>query len=580
MASLPTFEGAGIPASTPAFQRLRDYILEGREAQIGELRIASSEGPEVSCQIIVVGEFEGQFLVAVPQGAWHRVAGRRYLPRETLARTVQAEVLASSEEDPSEPHSLWRMKVWLGMLQPNLEDSVDFALEGELQPDVVFTGFGSRSQVRMLPYGPSLSAIAADHFAFLTAAEDPIEEGGSENAGGVEGQAWEQRLRSLEQGMRQLQTSMQALVDGVPLSREEPAGPSAEAASAAGVGAFLGAPPGLTRPPRLAGLDPGVVDAARAAGVQEDQLVKMSQMAASGRGRLGGRAKAAPRRAADPLDESDDEVARGAGEGDGPISGNQISQAMIQISQVLKAMHSEREKRNDLEELLDRADGASDALGGAGSSGRSKAAAFHKLRGILRTSPELIAASIEALIAEDFSLAQSGPSLEDRKCTVRGWVEHRSHLQQFAGPIRSAWTLASIVDQLNNDQPEAAKATALLALASLDQAAIDQGNWLLASEFSMQPSPPFSAFQRPRTLDPLESRQTKIIDPRWISVFMSRLKERDAFHTAKKNLSGQGSSAPPGGTASGDAARGSGDLPPKPPRKPPKGGGKGADKEK
>ena len=580
MASLPTFEGAGIPVGTPAFQRLRDYILEGREAQIGELRIASSEGPEVSCQIIVVGEFEGQFLVAVPQGAWHRVAGRRYLPRETLARAVQAEVLASSEENPSEPHNLWRMKVWLGMLQPNLEDSVDFALEGELQPDVVFTGFGSRSQVRMLPYGPSLSAIAADHFAFLTAAEDPIEEGGSENAAGAEDQVWDQRLRSLEQGMRQLQTSMQALVDGAPLSREEPAGPSADAASAAGVGALLGAPPGLTRPPRLAGLDPGVVDAARAAGVPEGQLVRMSQMAASARGRLGGRAKAAPRRAADPLDESDDEVARVAGEGDGLVSGSQLSQAMIQISQVLKAMHSEREKRNDLEELLDRADGASDALGGAGSSGRSKTAAFHKLRGILRTSPELISASIEALIAEDFSLAQSGPSLEDRKCTVRGWVEHRSHLQQFAGPIRSAWTLASIVDQLNNDQPEAAKATALLALASLDQAAVDQGNWLLASEFSMQPSPPFSAFQRPRTLDPLESRQTKIIDPRWISVFMARLKERDAFHTAKKNLSGQGSSAPPGGPASGDAARVGGDLPPKPPRKPPKGGGKGADKEK
>ena len=43
MASLPTLDEAAIPASTPAFQRLRDYILEGREAQIGELRISSSE---------------------------------------------------------------------------------------------------------------------------------------------------------------------------------------------------------------------------------------------------------------------------------------------------------------------------------------------------------------------------------------------------------------------------------------------------------------------------------------------------------------------------------------------------------
>ena len=140
----------------------------------------------------------------------------------------------------------------------------------------------------------------------------------------------------------------------------------------------------------------------------------------------------------------------------------------------------------------------------------------------------------------------------------RASVTSSTHLQQFAGPIRNAWTLATIVDQLNSDQPEAAKATALLALASLDQAAIDQGNWLLASEFTMQPSPPFSAFQRPRTLDPLEARQTKIIDPRWVSVFMSRLKERDAFHTAKKNLSSQGSSVSPGAPQEGTPLGGMG----------------------
>ena len=108
------------------------------------------------------------------------------------------------------------------------------------------------------------------------------------------------------------------------------------------------------------------------------------------------------------------------------------------------------------------------------------------------------------------------------------------------------------------------------------QAAIDQGNWLLASEFSMQPSPPFSAFQRPRGLDPLETRQTKIVDPRWISVFMARLKERDAFHTARRNLTAPGAAAPSGATVTPEApAGGSGDPPRKPPRKPGKGGTKG-----
>ena len=131
------------------------------------------------------------------------MAGRRYLPREGLVRTVLAEVPASSEDYPAEPRNVWRLK-------PSLEESVDFALEGELQPqpDVVFTGFGSRSQVRMLPYGPPLSAIASDHFAFLTAAEGPAEAEGSVLQAESEDQVWEQRLRALELGMRQLQTSI------------------------------------------------------------------------------------------------------------------------------------------------------------------------------------------------------------------------------------------------------------------------------------------------------------------------------------------------------------------------------------
>ena len=67
------------------------------------------------------------------------------------------------------------------------------------------------------------------------------------------------------------------------------------------------------------------------------------------------------------------------------------------------------------------------------------------------------------------------------------------------------------------------------------------------------------------------------MDPRWISLYMSRIRERDAFHAAKKNLGGASSSAPH--VPPGDAGGGKGD-PEKPPRKPPKGGGRGNGKEK
>ena len=54
----------------------------------------------MSCSIVVIAEFEGAFLVGVPQTAWHRTAGRRYLPRTALSRTVLAEVFVAAEEDP------------------------------------------------------------------------------------------------------------------------------------------------------------------------------------------------------------------------------------------------------------------------------------------------------------------------------------------------------------------------------------------------------------------------------------------------------------------------------------------------
>ena len=76
-------------------------------------------------------------------------------------------MLAASLEDPAEAPPGITLKVW-----QTLEDCVDLVVDGALAPDVPFLGFGSGSQERLDPFGPSLSAIASEHFAFLTPAED------------------------------------------------------------------------------------------------------------------------------------------------------------------------------------------------------------------------------------------------------------------------------------------------------------------------------------------------------------------------------------------------------------------------
>ena len=449
--------------ATPAIHRLREHALDGERPRIGELRLESPEGPAVSCSIVVIAEIEGSFLVGVPQTAWHRTAGRRYLPRTALTRTVLAEVLAADGADPTNIRPGVKLKVWLGLLQPALEEHVDFGVDGALEPDVPFLGYGSRAQERLDPFGPSLSAIASEHFAFHTPAEE-----GAQDQGPAGEEAWEDRLTRLEAGMLKVQESMQLMLDGAPITdRRAPSG--------SGVG-DIGPRPQASAKPHLAGLDPAVVEAARAAGIPEDQLTRMSQLATKGAKAPGAKAKAKaklPLLPEDPLDESEDDVA--AAEGGG---------ALVEGSQP----GAGAERKNDLEELLDRADtGGGEALGSGSSGSRSKSAAYLKLRGALRSSPELISGSIESLMEEDFTGAQSGPYQGERKMTVRGWLEHRSHLQSYAGPIRQGWTLATIVDLINAGSVEQAKATALLGIAALDQSAIDSGNWLLAAEFAPSP---------------------------------------------------------------------------------------------
>ena len=129
------------------------------------------------------------------------------------------------------------------------------------------------------------------------------------------------------------------------------------------------------------------------------------------------------------LDESEEDKELEEAELEEP--GGAMAQAVLQMTKILTAMQKDRS--NDLENLLDRSDGGGDGASGSGGS-RSKSAAFQKLKTLLKTAPEQISASIETLMSEDFAQVQSGPRQQDVACSARGWIEHRSHLQHFAGP--------------------------------------------------------------------------------------------------------------------------------------------------
>ena len=191
----------------------------------------------------------------------------------------------------------------------------------------------------------------------------------------------------------------------------------------------------------LPGLDPAVVRSARQAGIPEAQLTKMSQLVQGAR-----KLPAEPRKTVlDPLDDEEEEAEVGAEVVAG--GGDALQAAVLQMSQILQVMHKDR-RSGTLEEVLERADGPSEATSSSQVGGRSKGAAYLKLRGLLRTAPQEVWQSIERCMQEDFMLAQTGPGLGARPCTARAWVEHRSMLQPYQGPIRHAWTLAGIADAL------------------------------------------------------------------------------------------------------------------------------------
>ena len=86
-------------------------------------------------------------------------------------------------------------------------------------------------------------------------------------------------------------------------------------------------------------------------------------------------------------------------------------------------------------------------------------------------------------------------------------------------------------------------ARAGLVLAQIDQQACDRGNWLLAGELSLEPAPPLHAFQGHVPPETWEVPHSRLMDPRWFELMLSKLKDYADFQEKKIKLNNPSSSS-------------------------------------
>ena len=381
--------------------------------QLAALQVEVEGGGTQSCSVIGVAELEGQLLVAVPHNAWHRQAVRR----SALTRTTHTEVLAADPTDRAKAHAHFKCRVWLGLLDRQMESNL---LEGG-EDEAADRGFVITGSARgILPYEPSLASAARDLFSFASAGEGPPQATAEEAP-------LDSRVKGIEDAVLGLEVDSKlcerrfstATLVAPPMPRTLLGLREAQAKGA------------------IPGLDAAVLASARAAGIPEEQLVKMGELASrAGKLEDGARTKASI------LSESEEEDVPEAGGAEESSPGN-VSEAICKMTATLSQLARSR-KPGSLEDLLDRGESAE-----AGSSGgSSKAAAYQKLSTLLRDDPGKIASSVLKLMSEDFSSHRSAPGLDGVTMTARGWLEHRSRVQQYMGPVRWGWQTAGALDSL------------------------------------------------------------------------------------------------------------------------------------
>ena len=425
------------------------------------------------------------------------------------------------------------MKVWMGFLS---QEGMDVMEQHDSVPDVEHEFGAEMEDNALLPFSQGLVDAAQEHFAFLSAREGE-QEAAPVGSGGVE-----ERVSKLEDLMQTVAKDLETLVGGLQPPPAATAKPK---------------PKVKTQKPKLPVtdenkfplLDPGVVAASLAAGIEEESLEQMQKLLAAG-------AKGAKRLQEHPvrkaalkktneLSESEEEEAHAVTFAPTATSSSEpidtVSQAVKQLTQIVVQLTEDKGKKSkssDLESALDAVGGSSEGVAGV-TSGKKAAAARRALRSALVNSPEDLSNLIEKLMYEDLTSTTLPPGMPRPKMSARAWVEHRSRIGSYRTSAQASWGIAGVLDELFEGRYQSARARANLLLLQLDQAAVDKGNWLLAGELALENLPPYSrlALHTPPMVADGERPYSRLLDDRWAEICLSHLKETEDFLTKRKNLS-------------------------------------------
>ena len=536
-----------------------------------------AEEEQKSVATILISVVQRKVLAALPAAVWSRATVQRLLPPRALVKPYLVEVVAARADSPEEVVEDEVIKLWIGFLDRRLAETAEALTGGEVVDyDLRYTDVSTGEE--RIPFGQALADVAEDHYVFQSATEGGVPSG---DGGGLPD--FEQRMAMLEEGLIAIQTSLGEMAE----QRTTLTGgkPRVEVRHEGSIAAPLPPkrPSALKKPKEvdpMSQLDPGVVHSARQAGIPDGQLHSLARLlgkttrmadqpgipAATHRGM---ELSESDEDAEDEVAEAAEREAVGSGSRGGETGPNTpIEKAVVQLTKIVGRMA--RKPGKDLEALLDGADGGSGEAGLGAPSGKSKAAAYKRLKAALTENPSFIYETIETLMEEDFRQARTGPGATNLATSTRGWIEHRSKIAHFPSSIRAIWALGAIHDCLKVGAYQEARARSALAVAAWDQSSLDAGSWIMSQELMLEPAPPYAAFQNRRMPEPHEQAASKLIDERWLAVLQWKLRDQDQYLEARKRL-GQS-------RGKGDGPRSSVEdpkvVPPKKGGKPTKGGKK------
>ena len=542
---------ADLVPETPRVVPIRDCLaLVGPELlpdpsyPIGQFEI-SGEGTadSISIAVAALSEVDGRVVVAVPFSAWHRTVARRVLPPSALQRPLPltVDLVDRSLPEGAEASHFETAKIWIGILATDCEAAIVYDPEtSEVSPDFQF----SPTDPALTPSVEGLIQAFQQHFAFVSAAS-----GGSgaepKSSRGFDPKQFDHRLLCLEKSIESIAEHLTKLnvAPGAPTAVPLPSRPCAAGSTTTAAQqpeAAVPKAPAMQIPAGKAPIDSDVVQSARLAGVPEHQIQEMLKLALRGRSRLSDvpiqTKQNSTRRSINVLSESEEEEDPPTLPAAGSQEGDPIVTALSRLTEIATHLTLEKRKGRTLEALLDGAGWGGSSESGSASSTRKYSAALRALRNALSKQPEAVSKTIEKNMREDFCKVAQLPGSTEVPVSARAWLELRSRVQGFQTPVRFLWSVAGVLDCLINDRVSEARARCGLIMAMGDQMAIDRGSWIVASEIALEDPPPMAAFNSHTLPSEAEPPHTKLIDGRWLELFMAKLADVDSLNEKKKKL--------------------------------------------